>query len=120
MIRLREARAKDIIKFTRFAVPRQYVGYVAEEDGEAVGLAVIMYGALDRFWLTLDTTEKLRQKPFLLHRVAKNLVKLGVSAGDLYAVQDHKEPTSEQWLTRLGFRDTGEVFEGERVFRWHQ
>jgi hypothetical protein len=121
MLKLRRARARDIVKFTRFAVPRNFYGIVAEEDGELIGAGVLLHGALDRMWVALEITDKLRERPIVMHRIGKALVAAAVTAGEeLYVMQDQSEPTSQRWLDRLGFRDTGEVFEGERVLKWHQ
>jgi hypothetical protein len=120
VVRLRPARAVDIVKFARFAVPLQYVGVAAEQDGKVIGVGVIMWGAGDRAWVTLDTTPELRKMPGLLHRVGLALVNAGSQACDeLYSLHAGKEPTSERWLTRLGFRDTGELLGKERIFKWH-
>lgn len=113
---LRPARARDVVKFTRYYLPARYVGIVCEEDGEVIGMGAIIIGDKDRPWVVLDVTPRMREKKVTLHRVGRLIVDAGVKAfGKVYVMQDRREPTSKAWLERLGFRETGEVHRGEIV-----
>ncbi|MGH2619885.1 MAG: hypothetical protein ACRDHG_04860 [Anaerolineales bacterium] len=119
-IAVKEARARDIAKFTGIAIPGlQFVGLTATENGKPIGLGVIVWGNGGRPFVSLEITERLRTMPFLLHRLAKALVSAGAQAcPELYAIEKAIEPTSARWLTRLGFEPTEEMLAGERVWQW--
>lgn len=120
-ITLRDARAKDVVKFTRKAIPLKFVGFVAEdqETGELIGLGVIVHGIADRFYVCLEMTPRLRSMPVLMHKIGRLLVKAGSQVcPELYSIAKGDEPTSEPWLTRLGFKPTEERIGGERLFRF--
>jgi hypothetical protein len=119
-IQLRDARARDLVKFTRKAVPLKYVGIVAEDidTGELIGAGTIVWGVKDRPYVCLDITPKLREMPFLMHRIGKTITKAGVKVcGEVFALESSAEPTSERWLRRLGFIPTGEIIRGQRLFK---
>lgn len=107
----RPAKAKDVVRFTRYACPANFSGIVGEVDGEVAGLGVVVRGVEDKFWLCLEVTEKGRGKAFPLHRMARRIIKAW--SGDLYSLQDMREPASEKWLRALGFKPTGRILNSE-------
>lgn len=109
-------RARDVVKFTKICVP-QFFGVVAVEDGEDIGHCAIIWGDKGRPYMCLEITEKLRQKPVFMVKVAKDVINAAIQSGELFALEDKEEPTSQRLLAFLGFRDTGEVMNGERVLR---
>lgn len=118
MVSLREARARDVVKVTKYLLPPQFVGVVAEDEGETIGIGLILW-LNKRPFVTLDITDRLRAMPRLLHRVGVTLVKAGSQhCEELFVMEDSREPTANRWLSRLGFRDTGEIIAGERVLKW--
>lgn len=115
---LRPARAMDMVKFTKYVLPRHFSGIVCEEDGEVIGLGAIIVGDLGRPWVVLDMTERMRHKKVTLHRVGRQIVKAGLQVFDaVYVLQSQTEPTAKRWLERLGFKETGELHRGEIVMR---
>ena len=115
---LRDMRATDIVKHSRYVVPR-FAGVVAEIDGREIGAAAIVIGDGGRPFLCLEISDELRRYPNFMHRVALKMTQAGVEQmGSLYTIMDENEPTSERWLNRLGFADTGETVEGRKVFKW--
>lgn len=109
-------RARDMVKFSRYTVPR-FAGVVAEIDGEEIGAAAIVIGVGGRPFLSLEITDKLRRFPVFMHRTARQLTDLGVSQlGELYAIEDTRETGAGRWLQRLGFVPTDERIDGERVY----
>jgi hypothetical protein len=116
--RLRLMRARDMVRFSRYTVPR-FAGVVAEIDGREIGAAAIVIGIGGRPFLSLEISEELRRFPVFMHRTARRLVEIGVSQlGDLYAIEDTDEAGAGRWLERLGFVPTEEFIEGERVYSW--
>lgn len=116
---LREMRPTDMVKFSKYGMPRYY-GVMLQEDGEDIGAGAIVWGDKDRPFLCLEITDRLRARPSFMHRVAKKLVYAGVQAcGELFVIEEKDEPTSPKWLDRLGFKPTGELMNGERLLQWH-
>lgn len=117
--KLRDMRARDMVKFSRYTVPR-FAGVIAELDGKEIGAAAIVIGIGGRPFLSMEITDTLRRFPIFMHRTAKRLTDVGVSQlGALYAIEASIEPTAERWLQRLGFVLTDELIGGERVFTHH-
>lgn len=117
--KLREMRARDMVRFSRYTVPR-FAGVVAELDGQEIGAAAIVIGVGNRAFLSLEITDALRRFPVFMHRTAKRLTEVGVSQlGALYAIEDAREAGAGVWLRRLGFAPTDEFIGGERVYQWH-
>jgi hypothetical protein len=113
---LREMRPTDMVKFSKYCIPKYY-GVIAVEDGKDIGAAAIVWGDKDRAYLSLEITDELRKHPAFMHRVAKKLTKAGSQTGELFTIEDADEPSAAKWLERLGFRPTGELINGERVLR---
>ncbi len=117
MVELREARAIDVVKVTRYALPR-FVGVVAEEDGEMIGIGLVLFVKGRRPFVTFDKTARLRQMPRLMARIGFKLVKAAVQAcGEVYVMRNSQEPGSDRWLDRLGFQPTDERIAGETVWK---
>lgn len=113
---LRQMRARDMVRYSRYVVPR-FAGVVAELDGKEIGAAAIVIGDKGRPFLSMEMTDALRRFPKFMHRTAKQLTDAGVSQlGALYAIESQKEPGAGKWLHRLGFVPTDELIGGERVF----
>lgn len=116
MVRVREARASDVVKVTRLALP-QFAGIVVEEDGETIGTGLVLM-IKGRPMVTFDMTERLRQMPMVIGRFGFALVNAGMKAfGELYVMQDQEEEGSARWLRRLGFQPTEELLAGEKVWK---
>lgn len=117
---LRLMRARDMVKHSRYVVPR-FAGVVAEIEGREIGAAAIVIGIGNRPFLSLEITEDLRRFPVFMHKTARQLTDVGVSQlGELYAIESSREPGAGRWLRRLGFLPTDERIDGERVYKWHQ
>lgn len=113
---LRPCRAIDMVFFTQFALPISYAGIVCEEEDKLIGLGAIIIGERKRPWVVLDMKPEMRHKRLTLHRIGRLLVKLGIEKfGKVYVMRDVREPRSKEWLERLGFKETGEVYRGEIV-----
>lgn len=117
MVELREARAVDVVKVTKYALPR-FVGVVAEEDGETIGVGLIIFAKGRRPFVTFDKSERLRQMPRLMARIGFKLVKAAMQAcGEVYVMRDSRELGADRWLDRLGFQPTDERIAGETVWK---
>jgi hypothetical protein len=115
--KLRDMRAVDMVKHSRWTVPK-FAGVVAELEGQEIGCGCIVIGHQGRPFLSLQITDELRRFPTFLHRVALKLTRAGVTQlGTIYAIADNDEPGADKWLRRLGFTPTDEVINGERVYR---
>ena len=116
---IREARADDILRFSRYTIP-QFIGLVAEEDGRFIGACVVVWRD-KRPILCLELTQELRRRRVFLHRCAAVFIGTVAKSLDvLYTMESPAEPTANRWLRRLGFEDTGELLNGERLFQWRK
>ena len=116
MVSLRPARARDVVKVTRYIMPK-FAGVVAEEDGETIGTGLVIF-IEGRAMVTFDKSERMRQMPRLVSRIGFNLVKAARQAcGEVFVVQDSREEGSARWLEKLGFKPTDEIISGEKVWR---
>lgn len=110
-------RARDCVRFSKYIVPK-FVGYVGSVEGKDVGAVAIVWDAKERPYLCFEISDTLRHSPLLMHRWAKKMIAAGLQAcGELYAVEDSKEPTAPKWLARLGLKPTDETLKGERLWR---
>lgn len=116
MVSLRPARASDVVKVTRYILPK-FAGVVCEEDGETIGTGLVIF-VEGRAMVTFDKTERMRQMPRLMARIGFNLVKAARTAcGEVFVVQDGREAGSARWLAKLGFNPTDELISGEKVWK---
>lgn len=117
---IRPARARDILRFSRFTIP-QFVGWVGEEDGKFLGASVVVWRTPEMPILCLEITPELRRRRMLLHRFARQFIDTVAKQLEvLYTMESPEEPTANRWLKRLGFEDTGERLNGERLYRWRK
>lgn len=117
-VSLRTMRATDMVKYSRYVLPRFY-GVVVMRGTREIGAGAIVWGDKGRPYLSLEITEELRGLPIFMTKVAKSLIKAAlVAGGEIYTIEDSGEPTSARWLERLGFRPTDERINGDRL--WHQ
>lgn len=117
MVSLRPARAADVVKVTRLGLPK-FAGIVAEENGEIIGIGLILFLKGRRAMVTFDKTDRIREMPRLMTRIGFSLVKAGREAcGEVYVMEDRREEGSAKWLSRLGFKPTDERIAGETVWK---
>ncbi len=117
---LRPARARDIVRFSKYVLPR-FVGLIGEVDGRFVGAAVVVWGDKGRPFLCFEITPELRKHPKFIHQTALAVINAVAPNVDfLYTMESSSEPTANRWLRRLGFHDTGEALNGERVMIWRK
>jgi hypothetical protein len=119
-IRTRPMTADDMIKLSRYVLPR-FVGKVAEIDGEFYCSCSIIWGPDDRAFLCLDASDKFAKSAVFLHRHARLFIKEVSQVLDvIYTIESKDVPTAKMWLGRLGFKPTDETIKGERVLSWRR
>lgn len=117
---VRPARPRDILRFSRFVMPR-FVGYVAEDEEGFAGMGAIIWGEQKKPFICTEIAERLRGKRYFLHRNALWFMTTVAPHFDVvYAQASSNEPTSLRWLKRLGFEETDETMNGERVLTWRR
>lgn len=109
-------RATDMVKQSKYIMP-QFYGVVAEMDGEEIGSCSIVWGVKGRAYLSLESTDKLKQKPVFMIKTVRKLIEGATRSGELYTIEDKDESTSKRLLEFLGFKPTGEDIEGDRVLK---
>lgn len=115
---VREARPSDVAKFSPFMLPVRFAGVAVEEAGEVIGIGIIV-AAKGRAYLTMGWTDALKAHPFLIHRTTLMVIGWAKKVGlALHTIEQSDEPGAPRWLAKLGFKDTGERLNGERVLLW--
>ncbi len=113
-------RARDMVKESRYILPK-FVGVVVMNEGRDIGSGSVVWGDGDRPFLCLRISDELRRFPVFMVKTARQLIAATMqAAGELYTVEDKDEPTSRRFLEFLGFVDTGETINGERVLKWQR
>ena len=108
-------------KFCRVIAPVWFVGVVAEHDGEVIGAGWVVWGDENRAWLCFEGDAKIKAHKALIARWSLRLVRAAKAACDeLYTIEDRSELKGSRWLQWLGFRDTGEVRQGNRILKWQK
>lgn len=116
----RPMRRTDMVKESRFIVPK-FVGVVVMHEGRDIGSGSIVWGDDDRPYLSLRITDELRKFPVFMVKTARKLIEATIQVnGELYTLEDKEEPTAPRFLEFLGFVDTGETIQGERVLKWQR
>lgn len=114
---IRPMRNRDFARFAKRLVP-DFVGYIAEMDGEEIGAGAIVWQS-GRPFLCFDPKEALLKMPVRLHRFAKKFIAAAIKAnGELYTVETANEPRAGKWLRCLGFCPTDEILNGQKVWKW--
>lgn len=118
---LRRMRAADMVKQSKFTLPRFFGVVVVSDDGREIGSGSVVWGIKGRPYLSLEITDELRQKPVFMVKAAKQLIEQAIEeAGEVFTIEDKDEPTAPRFLSFLGFVPTGENVQGERVLKWQR
>ena len=104
---LRKATAADAQAFYGKPHPYTFIGYVAELDGEIIGIAGVFFDGGKRVAFS-DLKPEVRKYRKFMVKTLKILAELFDSLGvPVYAVANQAEPTAPYLLIKLGFRPTG-------------
>ena len=121
MLTVHEARPTDVQKYCRIIAPLWFTGLVAELDGEIIGAGWVVWGDQNRAWVCFEGDTRIKEHKALIVRWSLRLVRAAQQVCDeLYAVEDAEELQGSRWLEWLGFRDTGEIRDGDRVLKWQK
>lgn len=109
-----------MVKQSRYVLPKFY-GELILQDGQEIGSVSIIWADGKRPFLCLQITEKLRKLPVFLVKIGKRFIAAAMETeGQLFTLEDKDEPTSRRFLEFLGFADTGERINDERVLTWQK
>ena len=118
---VREARPTDVRKFCRIVAPLWFIGVVAESDGDVLGAGWVVWGDGNRTWVCFEGDVEIRAHKVLVIRWSQRLVRAAQQVCDeLFTIEDQTELQGSRWLEWLGFADTGEVRQGNRVLKWQR
>lgn len=110
----------DMVRLSKYRLP-QFVGKVAELDGEFYCACCIIWGEDKRPFLCFDASEKFPKAATFLHRQARLFIQEVAQVLDvIYTLESSDIPTATTWIRRLGFEPTNEVLNGERVLSWRR
>jgi hypothetical protein len=113
-------RASDVVKQSKFVLPK-FFGVVVLEGDREIGSGCVVWGVKNRPYLSLEITPELRTNPIFMVKAARQLIKEAIEeAGELFTIEDKDEPTAPRFLSFLGFEPTGEEIQGERVLKWQR
>lgn len=115
----RRMLARDMVKLSKYVLPRFY-GEVVLHEGREIGAVSVVW--VDRKpVLCLNMTDELRKFPVFLVKLGHRFIEEAVrDYGELFTVEEPEEPTSQRFLDFLGFTDTGEFIEGRRLLKWQR
>ena len=119
MVNARFARATDIVRKTRFLLPDHFVGYVFyEDDGRQVGMCWAGWDTRGRPFLFCELEDEGRKYKYRIARWSKRFVDvLETVCDELYTIEDDEEPGAAKWIEWLGFTETDERINGQRVMK---
>jgi hypothetical protein len=122
LITVRQARPTDVQKFSRYIMPPNFIGVVAEDETkEIIGAGWIVWGDQDRPWVCFEGTEAMRPHKQTVARWSLRLLRAAQQTCDeLYTIEDTQDLRGSRWLEWLGFRPTGETIKGLRVLKWQK
>lgn len=103
----RRATAQDALVFYGKTPPMSFRGFVAELDGEVIGIGGIYYNEGVPVAFT-DLGEPMRKHKKAIAKACRMLTRFfDQTGGKVYAVACPKEPTAPYLLAKLGFKPTG-------------
>lgn len=116
MIEIVPARAED------YATPPPYRSWavVVKKDGKVIGIGGLWFPPHMPPILWSEITDELRALPVTLHRTGLRSIAKARSLGVkiMYAITEVGFEAAERWIKRLGFEETGEVKDGNKVHIW--
>lgn len=118
---VRRARMADVVKFTRWYIPRKIIGFAGEVEGKCVCVSVAVWDNAGRVWLTFSGgPDTLKEFRFTIHKAAIVLVSTILEVcPDLRCLEEKGNPRASVWLERLGFHPTGESLGEENIWIKH-
>lgn len=123
MIEMRYATADDYaVMHNGMRFPFTMTGFALVEDGEPIALACLRHDRASPYLVgSLDIADKAKRKPKTLHAFAKRVLQAASDIGtkSFVVVADKAVPRSEAWIKRLGFKQIGEIEQGE-VYQWQR
>ena len=121
MLSVREARPCDVRKFCRVVAPIWFIGVVAEDECGVIGAGWVVWGDENRPWVCFEGDSGIKAHKTLIARWSARLVRAAqVACDELYTIEDRTALDGSRWLEWLGFRDTGEIRQGNRVLKWQK
>ena len=112
MIEIRRAKKEDVLRWYNGKPMYSMKGYVAEKDGELLGLGGVFRVGGHRYVFAEMLPEAHRWARSIL-RIAKKVIE-DVGGDTVYAVRQEDEPTAHRFLKHLGFV---EVTPGNNLYR---
>jgi hypothetical protein len=113
---LRRATNDDYHAFVGRLAPEQWTGLVSADEHLIHGIGGVYLASDGRWWMFFDRVPGVAMS-VTTHRAARIVVDAARESGIVvHAISDLRMPTSERWLTRLGFVQTSEEIEGHPVW----
>lgn len=103
---VRPATLADVLSFYGARPTTTVKAYVAELDGEVIGIGGIEYVGMTKVAFIWAKPE-LKAYPILMTKFARKIVN---ENSPVIALPDPEEPTADRFLTHLGFERQGEIY----------
>ena len=114
---LRRATDEDWAEIVGMEAPAFHIGFVAEVGGVPHALGCLVPGENGRWWLTMKRRGEISR--FTLWRATRKVLDVVCDAGvTVHAIADARVNGSGRFLERLGFVESGEVFDQHKVYQW--
>lgn len=121
MLKVRDARPTDVQKFCRIIAPKWFIGIVAEDDGDVIGAGWVVWGDENKPWVCFEGDTEIKEHKTLIARWSLKLIRAAQQVcNELYTIEDQADLQGSRWLEWLGFTDTGETRQGNRVLKWQK
>ena len=118
---VRQARARDVVKHTRYFCPSDFVGYVVEDEGEFMGMGWVVWADDGKPYVFFEVADEARKFKAHIARWSLRFMKtVSRVLEEVYVLEDETEPGSKRWIEWLGFEDTGRMVKGHRVLKWQR
>ena len=116
-LRLRLATDDDFRAYFGCEPPEIWTAQVAVRDEKIIGIGGVVYDIKGQATAFLDTTER---PSFVLHRAALRFLKTMRKVGEpsIRTACQEGIPRAAAWLTKLGFRKTGEIIDEQEIWLW--
>lgn len=118
---LRAALPEDAVAFWGHPPALSFRGFVAEIDGEVVGVGGVFYDEARRPIAFSEMREPMRKHLKAKAKAVRMIMGLAMRRHDrFYAVAQQDEPTAAPLLAKLGFRPTGQMTPVGELLVWEK
>lgn len=113
-IEVRPATRADFVRYYGFPPPEQWSGLAATIDRLVVAIGGVCLWEDGNWWVFIDAAPVARS-PAMFHRNALRFIR-ALDVSELRVLCDERFARAKEWLSRLGFNETEETYNGCKVW----